>query len=195
MKAGIIFAFVLVGALAIWSIISGNMEFVIYAVTTLVVVGLLQWGDRKNDFRNWTIWLFNAWLVMHILGGLYTIGDHVLYSQMIVQIVGEPYSILKYDQIVHTFCYFMMTLILWQVMINHAGQGASRAVMMFFTFLAAVGVGGLNEVVEFTATILVPDVNVGGYENTAIDICCNTLGSLIALPFLKYLPARHVQKA
>lgn len=187
MKPSILFAFFLSSILAVWSVVSGNMEFVIYAVTAFVVVGLLYWGDRKNDFANWTIWAFDIWLVMHILGGLLPIGDHVLYSQMLIPLIGEPYNVLKYDQVVHFYCYFVIALLLWQVLANYAGAGASRLVMVVFTVLAAAGVGGLNEIIEFIATVSVPDVNVGGYENTAIDIICNTLGAICAVPFFKRL--------
>ncbi len=190
MKPSLIFAYILFAILAIWSVISGNMEFVIYAVTVLVVVLLLHWGDRKNDFRPWTIWMFNAWLLMHIIGGLLIVNGHAMYSQMLIPIIGEPYNIFKYDQFVHIYCYFAMTPLLWQVLVNHMHEGSSIAVMKFFTILAAIGVGGLNEIVEFTATVLVPDVNVGGYINNAIDIVCNSLGALLALPLLKRLPPR-----
>lgn len=43
----------------------------------------------------------------------------------------------------------------------------------------------MNEIVEFSATVLVPDTNVGGYENTAIDLVANLLGACLAIPFFK----------
>jgi len=44
-----------------------------------------------------------------------------------------------------------------------------------------MGLGALNEVVEFAATRLMPRTNVGGYENTGWDLVSNLAGCLIAV--------------
>lgn len=191
MKFSIIFAYLLAFALLGWSYYASNMEFVFYGATVLFVVLLLHWGDRVNDFANWTIWTFNLWLVLHILGGLYVIDGHVLYSHMLYPLIGAPYNVLKYDQVVHAYCYFAIALLLWQVLTNHSGYGGSRSVMVFFTVLAANGIGGLNEIVEFIATVSIESVNVGGYENTAIDIICNLIGAILAIPFFSLIKENH----
>jgi hypothetical protein len=43
-----------------------------------------------------------------------------------------------------------------------------------------MGVGALNEVVEFLATRLLPETNVGGFENTGWDLVFNTHGASAA---------------
>jgi hypothetical protein len=43
-----------------------------------------------------------------------------------------------------------------------------------------MGFGALNEVVEFAATQLLPDTNVGGYVNTGWDLVFNLVGSAAA---------------
>ena len=45
---------------------------------------------------------------------------------------------------------------------------------------AAMGFGALNEVVEFIATLLVPETNVGGYINTGWDLVSNLCGTILA---------------
>jgi putative membrane protein len=99
--------------------------------------------------------------------------------------VGEPYSLLKYDQVVHTYCYTVIALLLWPVVTHIAKPGAGHKTLVFLTVLAATGIGGINEIIEFSATVLVPDTNVGNYENNAIDIVANLIGALLAVPFLK----------
>ena len=42
------------------------------------------------------------------------------------------------------------------------------------------GVGAANEIVEFIATISLPNTNVGGYENTGWDLVANFVGCIIA---------------
>jgi hypothetical protein len=43
-----------------------------------------------------------------------------------------------------------------------------------------MGLGALNEVIEFAATLLVPETNVGGYFNTGWDLVANTTGATFA---------------
>jgi hypothetical protein len=43
-----------------------------------------------------------------------------------------------------------------------------------------LGFGALNEVVEFAATLLVPETNVGGYVNTGWDMVSNLVGATTA---------------
>ena len=34
---------------------------------------------------------------------------------------------------------------------------------------------------QFSAVLMVPDTNVGGYYNTALDLCFNGLGAVVAV--------------
>ena len=43
-----------------------------------------------------------------------------------------------------------------------------------------MGFGALNEVIEFVATLTVPETNVGGYVNTGWDLVSNMIGSITA---------------
>jgi hypothetical protein len=45
---------------------------------------------------------------------------------------------------------------------------------------AGMGFGPANEVVEFLATRVLPETNVGGYENTGGDLVSNMVGYLTA---------------
>jgi hypothetical protein len=47
--------------------------------------------------------------------------------------------------------------------------------------LAAMGLGAVNEIIEFIAVLSVPDTNVGGYLNTALDLVFNAAGAIIAM--------------
>ncbi len=50
---------------------------------------------------------------------------------------------------------------------------------------AATGFGALNEVIEFAITLLVPENNVGGYVNTAMDLVYNLAGAVLAALWLR----------
>ncbi|MEZ5529220.1 MAG: DUF2238 domain-containing protein [Porticoccaceae bacterium] len=180
MRKPFLFAYTLAATLGAWSLLAQNYEFLIYTIVTLALVTLIYLGDRKFTFSPTLLWGFNLWLVLHILGGLWQVNDGVLYSLVLLDIVGEPYSILKYDQLVHAYCYFIIALLLWRVVAT-ASLKAPHWLIAALTVLAASGVGGLNEIVEFSATVLVPNTNVGGYENTAIDLVANFIGACLAI--------------
>lgn len=179
--------YILVAVLTLWSIVSGNYEFLIYAGATGVLLGVIHATDKQFHFHDCVLWGFDVWMLMHILGGLFVIGGGVLYSYVVIPIVGEPYSILKYDQIVHIYCYFIVALLMWSVVKKASCGKTPFATLAVITVLAASGIGGLNEIIEFLAVVSVPDTNVGGYENTALDIVANMLGALLAVPFFKKL--------
>lgn len=56
--------------------------------------------------------------------------------------------------------------------------------------LAGMGLGALNEVIEFIITLLVPENNVGGYVNTALDLVYNMVGAVIAALVIRFWPRR-----
>ncbi len=183
MRNQFICGYILTVALLLWSLISQNFEFLFYGITTLVLVALLHKGDQHFQFSSVVLWGFNLWIILHILGGLLPVADGVLYSWVIVDLVAEPYSILKYDQVVHFYCYFIAALLIWKVVggLNYSSFTTAALV----TVLAASGIGGINEIIEFLATVFIPQTNVGGYENTAIDIICIFLSACAAIPFFR----------
>jgi hypothetical protein len=48
-----------------------------------------------------------------------------------------------------------------------------------------MGLGAMNELVEFAATLLVPETNVGGYFNTGWDLVSNLVGVVIAAVLIR----------
>ena len=180
MKIQIISGYVLVAILMLWSVLESNIEFLFYAVTTFAIVAVLQYIDKKFNLASLLLWGFNIWIIMHILWGLLVVWDSVLYSQMILPIIWEPYSVLKYDQIVHFYCYFIVTLIIWSILVKYHTNKSSYIILAIISILAAAWVWWCNEIIEFLATVFIEDVNVGGYENTAIDIIANTLWAISA---------------
>ena len=185
MKIQFIVGYLLVGVLAVWSLVSGNLEFVAYSFVTGVLLAIIHVANKSFQFNDWVLWGFDIWMLLHILGGLWVINGKVLYSTVLIDIIPAPYSILKYDQIVHAYCYFIVALLAWQIVSTVANKQSSFLTLAMISVLAATGVGGLNEIIEFLATVFIENVNVGGYENTAIDIVCNLIGALLAVPLFK----------
>ena len=49
-----------------------------------------------------------------------------------------------------------------------------------------MGFGAMNELVEFAATMTMPDTNVGGYVNTGFDLVANFIGASAACLLIRF---------
>jgi len=186
MRKPIIASVALVVLMLILSIVKGNYEFIIYAVVLLPIVMLLQFTDRRFSYREGVLWGFAFWMAGHLAGGLAVIGSTRLYDLILIPIVGEPYNILKYDQILHIYFYVIAALLLGSVITDIVKKGAKRSVVALMIVFAACGVGAINEILEFLPVVLFNSPGPGGYINTALDICGNLIGAVIGmLVFMK----------
>lgn len=179
-------SFFLATLLTLLTIVLQNYEFLIYAATVIVLAILIYRSDRYFAFEDLGLWLFNAWLAMHILGGLGSYRGVRIYDVMLLELVGPPYQILKYDQFVHFFCYIAMAALMWTVVNRIADRNASRIVICVLTVLAASSVGAINEVVEFLAVVWLGATGVGDYTNTAIDLVANLAGAVVGTVYMHF---------
>jgi hypothetical protein len=116
----------------------------------------------------------------------------VLYSWWIV-----PHR-LKYDQVVHAYGFGVTTWVCWQVLaasLARYGNLPLRQIRPSFSLLlicatSAMGFGALNEIIEFAATLLVPETNVGGYVNTGWDLVSNGVGAVVAAALIRIAGSR-----
>lgn len=162
-------------------LVGGNPEFLLYAVTLAGLIALLQASDRRFDYPVSARWLFLVWLLMHMGGGWISIGGKRLYDAILVDLVAEPYHILRYDQLVHSLCYFVLTPFVLRVMDHVAGGNTARGWRCVMGGLAAMGVGAINEVIEFGAVAGFGSEGVGDYYNNALDHVFNLVGVVAAV--------------
>lgn len=179
MRAPIIASYVLLIVLTLLSVVQGNWEFLIYAAVLLPVVVLIHWSDRFFTYTPLALWGFASWMLLHIVGGLVPINGEMTYNFILIDLIGAPYNILKYDQVVHFYCYVVMALLLGSVVTTVLKRDANRITAGVILVLAATGVGAINEIVEFVPVILFDSPGPGGYTNTAIDIVANFLGAIV----------------
>ena len=169
------------GALAI-----GNREFIFYIVVMVLLVGVIWLVHRSISLSIATLWALSIWGLAHMAGGLVAVpeswpinGDiRVLYSLWLIP------ERLKYDQVVHAYGFGVSTWVCWQglraAIRARGGDAVPTFGLMVLAATAGMGLGALNEVVEFAATLLVPETNVGGYLNTGWDLVANATGSTTA---------------
>ena len=162
-------------------LILGNSEFLLYAVTLSILIALVQWSNRRLRYPAGVLWCFWLWLVMHMCGGFVHIHGVRLYDVILVPLVGAPYHILRYDQVVHAFCYFALGGLLKTIVTALVAPGTSRYGIALLTLLTALGVGAVNEIIEFGAVAAFGSEGVGDYYNNALDNVFNAIGALAAL--------------
>jgi hypothetical protein len=128
------------------------------------------------------LWLLSIWGLLHVVGGVLEVpagwltdGDkRSFYSWEIIP------GILVYDKPVHAFGFGIATWACWCGISATCGSQQPTVGRLTLAALAGMGLGALNEVVEFIASQTM-DTNVGGYVNTGGDLVANWVGAFIAV--------------
>ena len=168
-------------------ILNNNYEFSGYGIVVGFLFFVLVWSNKYYDFPLTALWLFAIWVVMHMLGGSVYIGGVRLYDIVLFNLFngGGEFVLLKYDQFVHAFCYVAISVLVYFMLKKHMKPRQTKA-LIIFTILAAIGVGVLNEVIEFGMVVFAGAAEaVGGYFNTALDLVFNLIGAIIGAFFAK----------
>ncbi len=72
---------------------------------------------------------------------------------------------------------FVTAFACWVVLAAPHAATNHRRELVILAFGAALGLGALNEVVEFLTTLAHHGAHVGGYWNTRWDLVCNLIGA------------------
>jgi len=170
-----------------------NREFLFYIVMMLGLIGAVAAVHRRVRLSRAVLWGLCAWGLAHMAGGLvplpaswpYEPPNAVLYSLWLVP------GRLKYDQVVHAYGFGVTTVVCWQGLRAIAHARRPTFGMLVLCGSASMGLGALNEVIEFAATLLVERTNVGGYENTGWDLVSNLVGIVAAMLWLAWAGERR----
>ena len=176
---------------------TSNAEFLIYLgvmVVLIGLVGLLHWSIRLSPGA---LWGLSLWGFLHMAGGLVPVpaswpiaGEiRVLYSWWLIP------GWLKYDMVVHAYGFGITTWVCWQGLCaalrnRSAADVRPAAGLLILCVAAGMGFGALNEIVEFIATLTVPETNVGGYVNTGWDLVSNLVGAVAAAALIRAFARR-----
>ena len=178
-------------AAAVWT---RNGEFIFYSAVMVILAAIVIVVHRSSDLSQPVLWGLSVWGLAHMVGGLVPIPEswpsngpvRVVYSWWLIP------NLLKYDQVVHAFGFGVTTFVCW-----HGFAAVVRSLdpgrrlqptlgVLVLCMAASTGFGALNEVIEFTATLLIPKTNVGGYENTGWDLVSNLVGAAIAACWIRW---------
>lgn len=158
----------------------GNTEFLMYAAMMIVFIITVLAIHMRVHFSRTALWLLAVWGCLHMMGGTIPIserfvlgdGSPVLYSLRL-----HP-DLPRYDQITHAFGFFSATVACWEAARVLLSARRSLALSVI-AVLMGMGLGAINEVIEFAAT-RVTETNVGGYVNTGWDLVSNSIGAVSA---------------
>lgn len=173
-------------------LVTGNREFLFYLGVMAVLVTAVWAVDRSVALSAGALWALSLWGLAHMIGGLVPApagwpvavdGQAVVYSMWLIP------ERIKYDHLVHAWGFGTTTWVCWQGLCAALQRRGVEAVptggLLVLVAAAGLGFGALNEVIEFAATLLVPDTNVGGYRNTGWDLVANAVGALVAVLLIR----------
>ena len=166
-------------------LIERNYEFIIYVGVILFFLTVIIITNRKVYYPNTVLWALTLWAVMHMAGGSLYIGQTKLYEIMILPL-SQTYPVFRYDQLVHIIGFAAATLTLFYVLKPLLRPELKTwTAVSIIVFTAGLGIGALNEIIEFVTSCIVPESGVGGYLNTSLDLVADLIGALLALVIIR----------
>jgi uncharacterized membrane protein YjdF len=160
-----------IATFGIHGVASGSKTTATYMLVVSTGVAVVTLMQRRRPLPPPLVAALGLLAVAHLAGGLITVGNDVLYNAWIGN------AALRFDHVVHPVGVFLGALVLWHWFGETEGTRAPSPVVWA---LAGLGLGALNEVVEFVATLAHNGAHVGGYENTGWDLVCNIAGAIAA---------------
>lgn len=157
----------------VYGFATGAPSTVAYLFTVSAVAALIALFRKTTLSPSLTLALpFLA--LAHLAGGLVRVGDDVLYNAYIGS------RAFEYDHFVHASGVFLGTFVLWTFLIPSSADPSRRRDLITASVLAGLGLGAVNETIEFLTTLAHHGTHIGGYDNTGWDLVSNLVGALAA---------------
>lgn len=159
-------------ALLVAAVVWGRTGAPFYAVFMVVLVGLVVVVYERRPLSLLVLTGLSLWGLGHMVGGLVEFDGRIVYQWMVVP------GTLRFDKVVHAFGFGFATLACFELLLP-VYRGTRRGAAAFAA-LGGLGLGALNEMVEFLIAHYSASSNVGGFTNTGWDLVFNTLGAVTA---------------
>ena len=161
-----------------------NYEFIIYVGVLILLLAVVLGTNRKVCYPNGVLWGLLLWGFLHMAGGAVPIGDGRLYDTILIPI-SEKYQIFRYDQFIHIVGFGTATYLMYSVLcLVMKPDVTGRWAVSIIVVMAGLGIGAVNEIVEFGIVLATPESGVGGYTNTMLDLVADLIGSLVAIAII-----------
>lgn len=148
---------------------------------TIVAVGTVVGLLRRDPLPAWLAGALAVDALAHLSGGLIRVGDGVLYNAGL----GERSArlgthLVQGDHVVHSYGSAVAALAIWfLVLVPMTAPPRPAGPLALLAGLGSMGIGALNELIEFVVTLLNENSHVGGYTNTGWDLVANLLGAVV----------------
>ena len=189
----ILFNLLYIVAFTIYYVAKQNYEFMVYIGVLVLLFALVFAIQRRVKFPLLILWMLSVWGLLHMLGGGVHLADGtVLYRWIPIELyqgVDSEFVLLKFDQILHFYIYFVMSFVLAHLVRNKM-RGMKPIYAGIFVALASMGLSVINELIEFGAVLFLGKTGVGGYYNTLLDLLFNTIGAVVGA-WISLLRTRH----
>jgi len=175
-----VFAAVCLGIATTVSLMTRGYEFLFYIAVMVLVMWVVVHVHRRVGLSLASLWALNIWGAAHMAGGMLPLPapTGVLYNLWLIgHLDGHG---IKYDQLVHAYGFGITAWVCWQCLRARLAVPTPTLGMAVLCTLSGMGLGALNEVVEFAATKLVEKTNVGDYDNNMWDLTFNMIGAVVA---------------
>src|SRR5215212_9737089 len=120
-----------------------------------------------------------------MVGGIIEVGGVTVYERPID--TGE----FRFDKVVHFFGFGFATLAAYELLRTREDSAKSAKFVAITATFVGLGVGAVNETIEFLITRLPLQSNVGGFSNTGWDLVANSLGAASASVFALFRERRE----
>ena len=161
-------------ALLAYGFLGGNPQTPFYALFLAIGASIVARLHARHGLSPLVLWGLCAWGFMHMVGGLMEVGGRVVYEHSL----GADQ--LRFDKFVHFFGFGFATLASYELLRATFGRDEPARSVAIVAFLIGIGVGGINETIEFGITLLPGESNVGGFSNTGWDLVANAAGAASA---------------
>ena len=160
--------------LVAYGVATGSAQVVFYALFVALGAVIVGWLYVSVRLSALVLWGLAAWGLAHMIGGLVAIDGRVIYEWSLGG--GQ----MRLDKVVHFFGFGFSALAGYELVRASVGEQASSRAIAIIAFFLGLGVGAVNETVEFLITLLPAESNVGGFSNTGWDLVANTAGAAVA---------------
>ena len=156
----------------------GNSEFLGYIAVIVFLVVLGGCVLTHQCVPSWLLMLLSFVGLLHLLGAAVPVNGDILYNYVPLPVENPSgLTFIKFDQIVHTYGTLVAALLMYYFLRRDTSfHWLGIAVL---SILGASRIGALNEIIEFLAKMTEQDTDVGGYYNTAVDLCVNLFGAVL----------------
>jgi len=163
---------------AVYGVTSSAPSTVGY-LTSVVLVGAVILWFRRSPIPDVLAIALAVNAIVHLAGGLVVLDGEVLYDFSIGSAALDTH-LLQYDHFAHAYGSFVATLTIWVLLVPPDIKAWGRRNMVALCLLASLGIGAINEAIEFVATLAHNGAHVGGYTNTGWDLLSNATGAVLA---------------